>query len=275
MTMTRNSSTLVIRCHARVRMRFAACVAGTLALLLAAEAGAAACTARSGAQTAPLVELYTSEGCSSCPPADRWLSATFPADDPATSVVAIAFHVDYWDRLGWKDRFAQPAFTERQYDAMRANRAGFVFTPQVLLQGRDYDGWHGGARAPTLAARHAGLAQADIAIDAEPAPAAVKVRARARAPLRGAARPAALFVAYVDSGLVSRIKAGENAGKRVVHDHVVRTLAGPFPVNADGEARIEIELARPREAGDSPRIVAFVQDTAGGEVLQALALPCP
>src|SRR3954467_15010246 len=73
-----------------------------------------ACNATSGREVTPLVELFTSEGCDSCPPADRWLSATFPADGAPTASV-LAFHVDYWDRLGWKDRFAAPQFTSRQH----------------------------------------------------------------------------------------------------------------------------------------------------------------
>src|ERR1700752_3689177 len=73
------------------------------------------CKAASGPQTTPLVELYTSEGCDSCPPADRWLSAQFPKVAAPAKPIALAFHVDYWDRLGWIDRFASPQWTERQY----------------------------------------------------------------------------------------------------------------------------------------------------------------
>src|SRR3982751_7104967 len=86
-------------------------LAGVAALFGQASARAGdACTASSPRLAASVVELYTSEGCNSCPPAARWLSRL--KDDPA--VVALAFHVDYWDRLGWKDRFASPAFTARQ-----------------------------------------------------------------------------------------------------------------------------------------------------------------
>ena len=92
-------------------------------------------------QVLQLVELYTSEGCDSCPPADRWLTKQFPAAATDARAVALAFHVDYWDRLGWADRFASPAYTERQYASMRANAATFVYTPQVLLQGHDLRGW--------------------------------------------------------------------------------------------------------------------------------------
>src|SRR5512143_155670 len=103
--------------------RFAT-VSATLVVSMACAAADPACTARSGHETLPLVELYTSEGCDSCPPVDRWLTSTFPARDTSASV--LAFHVDYWDRLGWKDRFASADYTARQYASMRARGAAFV-----------------------------------------------------------------------------------------------------------------------------------------------------
>ena len=87
----------------------------------------------------PVVELYTSEGCNSCPPADRWLSKL--KADPG--VVALAFHVDYWDRLGWKDRFASAAFTARQAEQQASNGARFSYTPQVVVDGQDRKDWPG------------------------------------------------------------------------------------------------------------------------------------
>ena len=119
-----------------------ACAVGAL---LSLPALGATCGARSGASTVALVELYTSEGCDSCPPADRWLAGAFRGNADTARAIPLAFHVDYWDRLGWKDRFASAAFTERQYAAMRANHTGFVYTPQVLVQGRDFSGWRGNA----------------------------------------------------------------------------------------------------------------------------------
>src|ERR1043165_9804556 len=77
---------------------------------------AAECTAHSGPHTAALVEFYTSEGCDSCPPADRWLSSLTDSARPGALLVPIAFHVDYWDYLGWKDRFGDARYTERQRD---------------------------------------------------------------------------------------------------------------------------------------------------------------
>jgi len=98
-------------------------------LLMTLPAFAQTCRLASAPVTRPLVELYTSEGCNSCPPADRWLAAQFPARAENSAAVALAFHVDYWDRLGWVDRFASNAYTERQHAAMRANGATFVPDP--------------------------------------------------------------------------------------------------------------------------------------------------
>jgi len=84
--------------------------------------------------TVALLELYTSEGCDSCPPADRWLSG-LELGTPPLRAVALAFHVDYWDRLGWRDRFGSAVFTERQHEQQSRRHAAFVYTPQVLLQG--------------------------------------------------------------------------------------------------------------------------------------------
>ena len=108
-------------------------LAGAAAAAAATPAGSVECSARSGAATPRVVELYTSEGCDSCPPADRWLSGLRGRDD----VIALAFHVDYWDRLGWVDRFGSPAHTERQQRLSRAMGSRFVYTPQVLLDGDD------------------------------------------------------------------------------------------------------------------------------------------
>jgi hypothetical protein len=219
----------------------------------------------SGNELVPLVELYTSEGCDSCPPADRWLSSTFPPGGASASV--LAFHVDYWDRLGWKDRFASPDHTARQYAAMRANGATFVYTPQVLVQGRDV----GAAKRAAAVKAARGLApRATIALAVEGS----QVRLEASVPDHAARRNAALFVAYTESGLVSNVEAGENRGAQLHHDHVVRALYGPYPVVGDGRARATLRIEPPKERGNNAAIVAFVQDRANGDVLQTLTWRC-
>ena len=232
---------------------------------------ASACHAASDAHTRPLVELYTSEGCDSCPPAERWLSSHFDAAGEHAQAIALAFHVDYWDRLGWVDRFANAEYTARQYDAMRANGASFVYTPQVLLQGRDFAKWRSGAAAIDAAARTP--ARASIALDVAPGEHdfAVTVDATvADAAFRGDAQ---LFIAYADSGLVSDVKAGENRGARLTHDHVVRALRLAGSPRRDGHLRSTLNVPRPGEQGAHPMLVAFVERTSDGDVLQALALP--
>ena len=183
----------------------------------------------------PVVELYTSEGCNSCPPADRWIS-TLKAD-PA--VVALAFHVDYWDRLGWKDRFSSAAFTERQAAQQAVNGARFSYTPQVVVDGRDRKEW------PSLAApiaEHA-AAPVELTLAREGEHVTATVVARARAPKRLAA-----YWAVTEQNHVSSVKAGENQGVTLHHDFVVRDYR---PVAAWASSP------------DAPRSIAFDLPTAG------------
>src|SRR3954468_19444073 len=109
-----------------------------LCFLAMQAAQGAHCTAQSAAKTVALVELYTSEGCDSCPPADRWLSSLGAQGYAPDRIVPIALHVDYWDYIGWKDPYAHAAHSARQRKMARLARAAMVYTPQVLLQGRDF-----------------------------------------------------------------------------------------------------------------------------------------
>jgi hypothetical protein len=264
-------------CHARL----SAVAPAVAALVLfagsafALPAAGSACAAQSGPQTTALVELYTSEGCSSCPPADRWLASTFRANAKAAGAIPLAFHVDYWDRLGWKDRFATAAYTERQYAAMRANRSRFVYTPQVLVQGKDIPQWRGdtGGAATAIAAASARPARAQITLSATPQRGAVAVRAAVRVADAADRKGAVLHIALVDSGLVSDVHAGENSGERLAHDHVVRAFRDGPSVDAAGAVAAEMVIALPAEAGQAAMLVAFVQNEGTGDVLQAVALP--
>jgi len=248
----------------RPLIAFSALAATLIMVSTSSTAGSATCNATSGRDLVPLVELFTSEGCDSCPPADRWLSATFPIDRAAGASV-LAFHVDYWDRLGWKDRFASAQYTARQYAAMRANGATFVYTPQILVQGREVEAGGRAAAEKAVAAGRSRAPRATIAMEAQGT--SVRVTATVDA---AATKNAALWLAYADSALVSDVKAGENRGVRLTHDHVARALYGPYPVDAPSV----VAITPPQERGRSPALVAFVQNTATGEVLQTLTLPC-
>ena len=231
-----------------------------LIALLAPAVHAATCSAVSGDTRNRLLELYTSEGCSSCPPADRWLSQ-LPRDG---EVVALAFHVDYWDRLGWRDPFAQAAFSQRQRDRNRG--AGWVYTPQVMLDGEDYRAWPRG-----LPSRSSAPAPASLALTLDQTPERVDVQAESRFIAPDAGRNARLYLALLENRLSSNVSAGENARRTLQHDHVVRLLAGPFD---PARARHRFRLQAGWKAADLG-VAAFVLD-AKGATLQALARPgCP
>lgn len=215
-------------------------------------------TVQSGTRIPRVIELYTSEGCSSCPPADRWLTSM--RSQPG--VITASFHVDYWNGLGWTDRFANRAFTERQKQGVGVNGSRFAYTPQVLLNGRD---------------------NRDAAFAPEPAePAKVRLtwtRASAQEmvlraeALAGAPSKVTFWWARLEDGHQTQVRAGENRGATLRHDSVVREYAMlPF---ADGEHKAEwtIPVTAP-EAGHPTRWIAVAANPLTGKVLQAIEIGC-
>jgi hypothetical protein len=245
-----------------------------LSIVPAAQAASAECTAKSGPGTAALVELYTSEGCDSCPPADEWLRKLPAAGFGPERVVPLALHVDYWDYIGWKDPFAKALFSKRQRELAPINHRAFVYTPQVLLSGRDYRQWADrlqfGADVQTLNGRPA-RAELELALRTVDA-GKLELSADARVPATKDRADAALFVAVYENGLVSRVAAGENRGVTLRHDYVAREWIGPIALDADGRAALKRAVALPAGARASGA-VAFAQNRRNGDVLQALALP--
>jgi hypothetical protein len=229
--------------------------------ITAAAQGGASCQAASGPRPVQLVELYTSEGCSSCPPADRWLSTLKGQPD----VLAAAFHVAYWDHLGWRDRFASAAFTARQSHQQRSSGARYVYTPQVLVNGRDWRRW------PELPAASTTPAVVHIRLERESeTKVAVQVAATGSAP----AALAAWWV-LLEDGHESRVKAGENDGATLKHDHVVRSYTQRAAWNpGDGPQRFTIDAPRAGEGGRPARLLFVVTDGSGGVPLQAVQLAC-
>jgi hypothetical protein len=253
--------------HLPSRRRAGAAIALACASLLspALAQTTAACSARSAATVTPVVELYTSEGCNSCPPADKWLSRL--KADPA--IVGLAFHVDYWDRLGWKDRFASPAYTQRQAQQQAINGARFSYTPQVVLDGRDHKDWFSTPEPSSARARS--LATVALTLTREGDRVSATVQPGANAPARLAA-----FWAVTENGHLTAVKAGENEGATLPHDFVVRAYKPLAAWTAQPGTPIVLSFdAAPAADPTHPRQVNLVVlDADTGRPVQALKLGC-
>ncbi len=263
--------------HRRLLQGMAALPLLAQAARTAAASDCSALHAKSPPHTVAVVELYTSEGCNSCPPADRWLSRT--AADPQRWI-PLALHVDYWNGLGWNDPFSRAAFTERQRTLGDAAHASTIYTPEVFVSGRELRHW----ADPTdfsraIEARNALPAQAEITLDANAGSTQrqrMTLQARARftlRPLADSAEPTVAWIAMTQNGLVSRPSGGENGGVELHHDHVVREWIGPIRLNGpittwQGEIALPAG-ARPADVG----LAALIERPRDAQILQATAAP--
>ncbi len=221
------------------------------ALLLMLQIGSAA-----EAQQGPVVvELFTSQGCSSCPPADAMMADLANRDD----VIALALHVDYWDYIGWKDHFASPAFTERQRQYARAAGANTIYTPQMVIGGRDH----------VVGAKPMELSQAIRALAAEPSGITVDLhlsgetlRVEARAARAPGGPIVVQLVRYTPEETVS-IRRGENAGRTMTYVNIVRSwqVLGRWDGGTSWIAEAQVR-------GDDP-VVVILQEPGPGAILAA------
>jgi hypothetical protein len=227
------------------------------------------CEAQSGSTRNPVIELYTSEGCSSCPPADRWLSTLEKRDTSQAAVMA--FHVSYWDYIGWIDKFAAPTFNERQRQLARQNGLSGVYTPQVIRDGRDWPRWYS-ATAPSLFDR------ADK--PSELAAMAITLRYKRNGVVEADVNPSnataqqtawRAYWAVTESGHATKVKAGENRGESLQHDFVVRQYE---TVDVQTGRRLLVLKLNPAEGGRSPRVNLVVTEAKSDKPLQALSLRC-
>lgn len=234
------------------------------------------CEKRSSLVQTALIELYTSEGCSSCPPADKWMSGLIPKVVSANAAVPLAFHVDYWDRLGWRDRFADPAFTTRQYANAKVSGSGFVFTPQVIVAGRNYQDWSNSGKVNAdIEATNKVTPGASILLRQQTV-AAGKLVFEVQAQLRQDVKldGVHIYVALFQNGLVSDVIRGENSGSQLHHDYVVRSLLVSSAIDGSGKAVFREHFAMPADAlVNRMGVGVFVQDVKTGTVLQALSAP--
>jgi hypothetical protein len=209
----------------------------------------------SGPHQISLVELYTSEGCSSCPPAEAWLSRLKGEPGLWKSFVPLAFHVDYWDRLGWRDRFASPQWTERQRRYAALWRSGSVYTPAVVVNGREQRGWS----SANLSQPNEG----ETGVLSVSSPDAKNFSVEFR-PQEGSGREYEAHLALLGSGISTNVRAGENSGRNLAHDFVVLDLRNGDLKSERGTAHASLTTAVAVEPGARKAVAVWV--TRRGEL---------
>jgi hypothetical protein len=229
--------------------------------------------------TPVIVELFTSEGCSSCPPADDVLTrlvATQPV--PGVQIIALGEHVDYWDRLGWRDAFSSATFSQRQNEyADRVFRSGNIYTPQLVVNGRQElvgSDYRGAVAAISKAAQTGGRVRVLMTIDSATQPSArLRVSTADGALLKGAAD---IWLAVIENDLTTKVVRGENGGRTLRHTAVVRSMRNVSSIargSSSWSGDVPITLG-PDWNRAKVRAVAFAQDHSSREVLgAAVAMP--
>lgn len=232
----------------------------------------AACSMTSGSGRVPLVELYTAEGCSECPAADRWLSS-LALRPPDQRPVLLALHVDYWDDIGWPDPFAAPLHGRRQEARVLLAGKRVVVTPQVMMGRHVLVDWRDtGAFSRLLAAERFLPPGIDLSLDVTRGQGELRVAIGAHT-REASVSSSLLWLALYEDGLSRRVTGGENAGRWLRHDRVVRHLQGPLPVLGDTHAS-EASVPLPADADiRAMGLVLFAESSLTGEGLQAMELP--
>ncbi len=228
------------------------------------------CRAESGPGTAALVELYTSEGCSSCPPADRELSQLRRAAGRNAVIIPLSLHVTYWDQIGWKDGFAQKEFDLRQKLLANHGKSRVIYTPQFFMNGMELRHWRG--QFPAAIRK----------INEKPAGASISltwtrasgntVQLEAVATGRDPQARQVLYLAVSESRLVSKVLRGENGGATLMHDDTVRAWFTPVRL-IRGRAQLHQAMRIPGNWNQQNlQAVAFVQNLDDGIVQQAVSI---
>jgi hypothetical protein len=204
-----------------------------------------------------LLELYTSEGCSSCPPAERWLSGLTDSPRLWRDFAPLAFHVDYWDRLGWRDPYATKQWTERQYQYSALWNTSSVYTPGFVLDGNE---WQNNSLPPPSSDTPGILIvtlRNETTVDAH------------FASIKGEVNPLELHVAQLGFGLISHVKAGENSGRKLEHDFVVLSLSSGKLI--DGASSLRLPQTSASVLGNGrAALVAWITKPGAMEPIQTV-----
>lgn len=216
-----------------------------------------------------ILELFTSQGCSSCPPADRVLSALGSDPTLAGRVLPLAFHVDYWNHIGWTDPFSSAAASARQRAYAEAFGTSRIYTPQLVVGGtRECVGSNESAARELIAHALGRPPRGTVALTVKPSGQGFVVTAQAS--LAAGAPAAELLLAVVESGLETAVPRGENARRRLANDHVVRRFFHLGRLAAGGSKAYDQRCERaPEWRPERLSVVAFLQDPESREILAA------
>lgn len=234
------------------------------------------CRWKSPSHVVMLAELFTSQGCSSCPPADRWLSREMKKPGQEQHILPLSFHVDYWDYIGWKDPYANPQFTQRQYSHRQAGNTSVIYTPQYILAGKEWRNWGRPGDVGVAIQEHANkLAPVviDVSLD-RLSPSKVSLRVNTSwVNSEDLGANGRLYVSVYEDRLVQHVSSGENKGDTLRHDGVVRAMLGPFPVSpVTGAVNIGLTLGD-MWINKNLGLGLFVENGKRTNILQALNVP--
>jgi hypothetical protein len=223
-----------------------------------------------------IVELFTSEGCSSCPPADALLAKLDQQKRLGNAeIIALEEHVDYWDHLGWRDPFSSPQFTQRQEDYSAAFRTDSVYTPQMVVDGRAEFVGSSQSNARNAISEASRQEKAEVTLSqVQTTGSTVRLKIDVKMLPSAASHEAQVWLAVTESELHSNVKHGENAGEDLHHAAVVRSMrkvanAKPGDATAySGEQDVVLDSSWKRQ---DTRVVVFVQDAKSRHILGAAA----
>ena len=218
-------------------------------------------TLESGNQQIQLIELYTSEGCSSCPAADRWMTGLLNDPDLWTRFVPVAFHVDYWDSLGWPDAFAKPEFSQRQRIYQLQRNIATVYTPGFVVQGKEWRGWFRNFERPSNPKQIVGNLSVKLS----------ESRAQVTFHPENSIENGTLYFTRLGFGYERKISRGENAGKILKEDFIVLDFHQKPVSLENNQLSAEFELNRPEtEPGIKLAAAAWISTQRNQSPMQAV-----
>ena len=221
-------------------------------------------TISSNGQQTAVLELYTSEGCSSCPSADRWLAALVEVPNDELDVLALAFHVDYWDYLGWKDRFGSPRYTSRQRQLGSNNNQRTIYTPEFFVDGKEARG----TRKVLDKIRSANKQQAQIQLKLSISKSSDALQIELQSVTPDAVdKPLQHRYFVYENQLMSDVTRGENSGERLFHQQVVRYMSPELDLKDNNQHKITIN---PEWRLDNIGVAALVTEPGNENYLQVV-----